>query len=364
MATKRKRGNAWQYIFKRAGVLETPLALTFRSEEEGDEYARKLEALLDRGIVPTEHQVKPRILTIENLIRQYGREAHPSGKDVENLRLVEKQVGNVPWATIDANWVDCWIAEMKRVDRYAPATIRARIGALARCADWGMRKKLILLPDHPFRSLPDGYSQYTKLDDALSGVHRTDIERDRRLEPGEEDCILTVIRSGGLPRKQRKFKIPHAEDVEALFLLALETAMRLRELYTLTSDQINLPRRTVYLDKTKNGDKRAVPLSSVAVSILSSYQDRGGHIFPWLGEQNGDLKRTSNYLSKLFSQIFDAAGCADFRWHDTRHEAISRLFERTNLAAEEIMKISGHRSHRMTMRYLALRGSDLASRLW
>ncbi len=35
MAGKRKRGNSWEYIFKRAGVLEKPLYLSFDDEEEG-----------------------------------------------------------------------------------------------------------------------------------------------------------------------------------------------------------------------------------------------------------------------------------------------------------------------------------------
>ena len=53
-----------------------------------------------------------------------------------------------------------------------------------------------------------------------------------------------------------------------LTTLALETAMRMREMYTVEKEQIDLPRRTVFLDRTKNGSKRQVPLSSVAVEIL------------------------------------------------------------------------------------------------
>lgn len=40
------------------------------------------------------------------------------------------------------------------------------------------------------------------------------------------------------------------------------------------------------------------------------------------------------------------------------------MLERTTLAAEEVMKITGHRDHRMMMRYLKLRPSTLADRLW
>lgn len=169
---------------------------------------------------------------------------------------------------------------------------------------------------------------------------------------------------GVLSRKQRPFTIPHLEDVTALFDLLLETAMRLREVYTLTADQVDLKGRTVNLDKTKNGDRRSVPLSSVAVRILQGYQGRQGPLFPWLAEQRGNLKLTTNYLSKLFAQVFEEAGCGDLHTHDLRREAVSRLFERTTLSTEEIMRVSGHKTHRMVMRYLRLRPSNLASRLW
>jgi integrase len=140
--------------------------------------------------------------------------------------------------------------------------------------------------------------------------------------------------------------------------------MRLSEMYTLTADRIDLRGRTVFLDKTKNGDSRAVPLSSLAVRLLLGYQDRTGLLFPWFEIHRHNRKLTSNYLSKLFSEVFEAAGCGDLRFHDLRHEAVSRLFERTNLMAEEIMKVVGHKTHRMVMRYLKLRPSDLADRLW
>lgn len=46
MPTKRRRC--------RAGLLDRPIYLTFADEVEGDEYCRRVEALLDRGIVPPE----------------------------------------------------------------------------------------------------------------------------------------------------------------------------------------------------------------------------------------------------------------------------------------------------------------------
>ena len=375
MAGKKQFPNGtWQYTFKRAGVLDKPLYLTFATEQEGDEYAERLEALLERGIVPTEHRPVSRIVRLDQLVAEYEREAHPTTKDQGALNAVLKRWGETPLPKIDAGWVDGIIAEMKRIEKLAPASIRARIGALARATDWGMRKGHLTMPDHPFRTLPDGYAQYSKADTAAAGVKRQDIERDRRLEPGEYERVLAVIDSGVLARKQRPLTIEYLAAHRALFILAVESAMRLSEMYTLTIDQVDLAKRTVFLEKTKNGDKRQVPLSTVAVTLFREYLDGreipAEHpedmVFPWW---NGDASPKvradlSDYLSKRFKGIFKQAECVGLKFHDLRHEAVSRLFEKTSLSESQIMKISGHKSHRMMMRYANLRGSDLAAALW
>ena len=148
MAGKRQtRTGKWEYVFKRAGVLEKPLYLTFDTEVEGDEYARKLDALLDRGIVPPEHRAAPAVENIEQLVRAYSAEAHPSRVDEGALGTVVKVRGQVPLRAITAKWVDDWIEEMKRVEQLAPGTIRKKVGAMARCTDWGMRKGYLTMPD-------------------------------------------------------------------------------------------------------------------------------------------------------------------------------------------------------------------------
>lgn len=374
MSSKRPRGDAWEYTFKKAGVLDKPLYLTFSTEAEGDAFSKKLEALLDRGIVPTEYQTVNRILTIDNLVTMYMRDAHVKPKDLDVLGTVCKSVGTTALASINAKWVDGWISDMKRVDKLAPSTLRSKVGALARCTDWGMRKGLLLMPDHPLRTLPDGYAQYTKLDEAMAGAKKEDVERDRRLEPGEFDKILAVLQVGVLARKQRPYTLEYKVALLAMMVLAVESAMRLREMYTLTLDQVDLAKRTIFLDKTKNGDKRQVPLSSVALDMLETYlkardvspESPKDAVFPWWTgtTERRRLAKTSDYLSKLYSNIFKDAGCVDLTFHDLRHEATSRLFEKTRLSETEIMKITGHKSHRMLMRYANLRGSNLADKLW
>ena len=370
MASKgRLKAGRWEFVVKRAGVLEKPLYLYFATQEEGIEYCRNLEALLARGIVPGHHEPPKVVMRLADLFAHYTRDAHPSQKDREVLAKVEADKGKTPIAALTIAWADAWVTQMKREERSAPSTIRAKVGATARAIDWARRKQLVELPENPLRGLPDGYARYTELDAKLAGVEREDIERDRRLEGDEEKRIRAVIAGGIIPRKLRPRPIPFPVDLARDFTLAIETAMRLRERYTITVDQVNLPKRTIFLDKTKNGDSRQVPLSSVATAVMREQiagkapEDRA---FPWWNGDASDagLKAASNYLSKLYADVFETAGCPDLREHDLRHEGTSRFFEKTSLPGEAIAKITGHRDPRMLMRYLKLRGSDLAEQLW
>lgn len=382
MAGKKKLPNgSTQYVVKKAGLLPKPLYFTFADEKEGDAYVARVEALLARGIIPADMQpkFKSRILNIQDLVGEYERDAHPSEKDKGQLTSTIKTKGSTPLGDINAAWLDAWITQMKREHKLAPGTIRDRVGAVARCTDWGVRKGHLVLPDHPFRTLPEGYATYTKVDVQFAGEKREDIERDRRLEGDEYDRILKVIDAGVLPREQRPRVLEYKAAWRCLFVLAVESAMRLREMYTLSTDQVDLSKRTVFLDKTKNGDKRQVPLSSVAVQAIKDYlkervipEDHPQHLlFPWW---NGDssfkaLGHVTREVGKVFQTnrkngIFDVAGCEDLRFHDLRHEATSRLFEKTTLSEFEIAKITGHKSMKMLARYANLRGSTLASKMW
>ncbi|MBX3697000.1 MAG: site-specific integrase [Dokdonella sp.] len=371
MATKRERNNRWHYVIRRGELLPKPVYLSFPTEREGDEYVARLEALLDRGIVPDEvkdgPKKRPRLLI--EATREYLARQHVSEVDREQLRLAAEHLPpGIELRALTFAWASEWTTSLKRRHNLAPSTIRHRVGALARCLDWIAAHADI--PTNPLRLLPKGYSIYTPEDSrvvlAADGVVKLSQERDRRLWEGEEERIRAIL-AGERPKgRQRPLELHEAPSLVLLFDLALESAMRLREMFTLTWDQVDVSRRTVFLDKTKNGDRRQVPLSSVAVRLLGMRAGRAGQVFPWWdgSDNRKSLGRTTSLLSRQFARIFSAARCMDLHFHDLRHEATSRLFERTTLDAIEIAKITGHRSPRSLMRYANLRASTLAERMW
>ncbi len=385
MATKRNRGSSWEFVVRRKGVLPKPLYLTFVSEEEGDRYVRKLEALLDAGVVPEEfRQRQGEMLTIEDVAREYLAVQQVPSTDKRCLAVVVSRIGKTRLGSISYEWAESWVTGLKRERNLSPSTIRHHVGALARCFDWGARRSIVGLMTNPLRQLPKRYATYNDSDAnaarALKGSARTDVERDRRLQSGEEARIRGILAGEKPEGRERAFELRYQGALECLFELALETAMRLRELYTLSKDQVSLSQRTAFLEKTKNGDKRQVPLTSVAMKSIQRYvkqveQGRRGMdsfkfdkglLFPWWNGSVSDelLRKTTSLLSRQFARVFEGAGCIDLRFHDLRHEATSRLFERSKLSDIEISRVTGHKDPRVLRRYSNLRGSDLAAKLW
>lgn len=369
MATKRFRNGKYQYVVKNKKLLPKPLYLTFDNEADGDAYISDLEELLSKGVVPNEFQAHGSSIKLHQLINDYVATVSITDDKRQLLELAKKRIQNIDISIITYKWGENWIQDMKRVRMLVPGTITKHVGALSGCLDWAVSHKYMAF--NPFRSLPKGYSNYSDEDSRIAGVFKENTERDRRLEPGEEDRILEVIEGLYKPdNRQRLLKPEPAIAYRTFFLLALETAMRMRELYTLEVQQINFQKRTIFLKKTKNGDKRQVPMTTPAIELLSVYMDERNldkYLFPEFFNgiyTKAALKKNTSRVSREWGRVFEHAECNDFNFHDTRHEATSRIYERTSLSDIEIAKITGHKTLETLKRYANLRGSNLSTRLW
>ena len=341
MAGKRERSNGtWEFQFERKGLLKRT-SRTFDTEADGIAYALSADKLLNAGIVPVELR-DSKFNTVRQLLNTYEacETLKVSARDL--LPTLCNTIGDTRLQDVNNKWLDTWIMIMKQT--LAPSTLKKRVELLARAIDWGMRKDMLVFTNNPLRLLPKGY--------ASDGASH---ERDRRLsETGVEEGAI------------RKALVKKEESL--LFDMALESAMRMREMYTLTKDQVSLDKETIFLERTKNGDKRQVPMSSVLKKLLTEHLStlKGEQLFPWWsGSLDEDyLKGLTNRLSQMYARRFALAGCADLTFHDLRHEATSRIYERTTLTDLEVASITGHKDPRMLKRYANLRGSKLARKLW
>lgn len=181
--------------------------------------------------------------------------------------------------------------------------------------------------------------------------------RERRLDPQPDD--------NGKTEEDRLYAACDASKsawLGAAVRIAIETALRQAELADLTFERLHLdgPYPHVDLTRTKNDRPRRVPLSKRAVKAFKSLLPE---------EKRGIAKHkvlsieTPRAIGHAFRAVVKEAEFPDLRWHDLRHEAVSRLFENTDLRDNEIMAISGHLSTEMLKRYSHLRSHRLASRL-
>jgi integrase len=406
MASKRKRGNSREYIVKNKALLGKPYTISFENETEGDAWVAHLEACLAQGIVP-EDILKQRgeFTFIADVINGYLKSGYIPSSDVGCLNVLAARIGTVALRDVDYAWVEKWVSAMKQFHNLAPTTIRHHVGSLARCFDWGSKQKIKELVINPIRLLPRRYATYSEADRRYLEARNAaaikageeakaipkDEHRDRRLEDGEEPEIRRIL-AGGKPlredgkARERELAQDYRPALQLIFELALETAMRMKEIYTLQVAQVDLEKHTIFLDRTKNGSKRQVPITSVAKAALNNYYKaviegepsmqgfnfEEGMLLPFFkfdpqGRKEIDqqeAKALSSRLSRMFANIFEAAGATNLHFHDLRHEATARLFERTNLRDTEIASITGHKDLRMLQRYANLRASNLAGMLW
>ena len=131
--------------------------------------------------------------------------------------------------------------------------------------------------------------------------------RDRRLEKGEEELLFASCGYCTNPY------------FEPMVLIAIETAMRKGEILGMERANLNLTKRTIYLPITKNGEGRGVPLSTTAIEALNRIPTPiSVKLFP--------IPKPT--LRGLWSRACRRAGISNPHFHDLRHEATSRFFEK------------------------------------
>lgn len=132
--------------------------------------------------------------------------------------------------------------------------------------------------------------------------------------------------------------------------------MRCSELLGLRWVDISHNRRVATLHMTKNGEGREAPLSQRAFQALMDWNERASVDAPTI------FPLKAGALEAAWRRLLIRVKITDLKFHDLRHEAVSRLFER-GLNVMEVSTISGHKELRMLRRYSHLRAEDLVGRL-
>jgi integrase len=144
--------------------------------------------------------------------------------------------------------------------------------------------------------------------------------------------------------------------------LAIETGMRRGELLAIAWKHVNFDAAVLHIPVTKTDKARTIPLTDRAVGILTERKAAPDADDEYAFSVSANAFRLAWERCKHRADKAGCKGIQELRFHDLRHEAVSRFFE-LGLNTAEVASISGHRDLRMLFRYTHLRAEDLVTKL-
>ena len=331
MATYRKRNDKWQARVQRSG--QSPIAKSFNTKADAIKWARNVESQLDLGTFAPKQTI-PRLML---MVERYIEEVTPTKKGDSQERYRANQFKKTKLADMQLDKITGEVLAQYRDSRLKEVsanTVRLELAFLSVVFEQ-CRKEWGLAVSNPVRQIR---------------MPKPGKPRQRRLEAGEEEALLAAC------------KASRAYYLHSFVVLAIETGMRSGELLSVTWSNVNFDKRTIFLPDTKNGRPRTVPLSTRALNAIHTLpRSINGRLFSsgYHSIHNAfKLAITKAQATQTDSKTF----LHGLRFHDLRHEAVTRLFEK-GLNPIEVGMVSGHKTLSMLQRYTHLRAEALAVKL-
>lgn len=328
MATIRKRGRSWQVQVRHIGF--PTRSKSFPSNAAAIAWAQARERDHAPTDDPTERPASGS-LTVGELLQRYQTEvtALKRGYASENCRInnmLGHSVANVPITNVSSrHFAEYRNNRLKKVDA---DTVRRELTIFRYCFEIARKEWDVPIAKNPLHDI-----RFPALG----------LPREERLSENGAANLYRVI--GTLRNK----------NVASIIILAIETGMRRGDLLSLRWKDVDLEIGTVRLLQTKNGRPRSVPLTPRAIEEFRRIERSGVSVFR--------LSGNAVHLSwKRVRVRAGLGGLGGLRFHDHRHEAISRLFE-LGLSIPEVALISDHRDTKMLMRYTHIRPANLSRKL-
>lgn len=325
MATITKQGKSWKAIVRRAGFPVQTKCFTLKSAAE--QWARQTELeMVDGKYIAVSKD------TVESVFKKFRDEEcqHRKGCKWEKTRI-NAYIRDVDWMklplnkmTDDAltNWMNDRLKVVKGATVNRDLNLISAVFTHARKV-WKM--KVGVNPVTNVKRPPKGKG------------------RKRRVSPDEYSKIVDYF---------------NAYEVGAvswyagqMFVFAIETGMRLGELVNLMWSEVHQKQKYLEVSDSKNNDGREVPLSAAAIKLLKTLPTDDEFVFPVV----------SDSLGGMFRRGCGALGIKGLTFHDTRHEATSRLAKKLDIMA--LAKMIGHRDLRSLMIYYNPTPEELAENL-
>lgn len=324
MASIQKRGSSYRARITREG--KSTLCATFYSRSEALQWTKEVKAQLYLGL----YDEKPQ-RTVGNI-----RFAEAADRYCNTHSIHKKIVRSETYRLkiLIKRWGGLFV---EQVDKVAILALRDDLLSLGRSGDtinhyFNTISKL-------FQMLSDEWD--LPIPNPIKGIKRMppSAGRTKRVQGSTEALLLESCKELGLPL------------LHAVIEFAIQTGMRRGEIMGLTWADIDMPNRRAYLHTSKNGEARKVPLTMKALEVLNALnKDGSGKVFPMsLVSLRNQFERVRTHAKPSWNEA-GVNPFEDLRFHDLRHEALSRLSD-AGLNVIELSYISGHKTLSMLKRY-------------
>lgn len=159
-------------------------------------------------------------------------------------------------------------------------------------------------------------------------------KRDRWLSEEEESRLLTAC-------------APWLHD---LVTFALHTGMRMGEILELTWRGVDFTRRTVTVMRSKNGERRTIPVNETVLRVLKEKARVRSLASDLVFCSKAFTPMESGHLRRSFRLALSKAKIEEFHFHDFRHTFATRLVQ-AGIDLYKVQQLLGHKSPIMTQRY-------------
>lgn len=161
-----------------------------------------------------------------------------------------------------------------------------------------------------------------------------EVERDRVLSFEEEARLLDACTG-------------RRSHLRPLIICALDTAMRRGEMFKMRWRDVNFVTREIFIPQTntKTENSRTVGMTERLFEELEAIWKRSPK------DPNGLVFGITNTVKTAWKTLCQRADVQDFRLHDCRHTATTRMIA-SGSPHTEVMKITGHTQLKTFLRYL------------
>jgi integrase len=331
-----------------------PVSASFERRTDAKKWAQDTEAAIRDGRYFPSAEAKRH--TLGDLVDRYLRQT----KDKQDAGYYERKRVLLTWwkdrlgdYTLDrctsaliAEYRDRLLSEnigtKAKPQKRSPATANRFLSALSKAFSEAV-KEWHWLPDNPLRR--------------VSKEKESD-GRVRYLSDDERIRLIDACRKSEL------------SELHLIVMLALTTGMRRGEILGLRWPDVDLERKTIVLNKTKNRDRRSVPIVPAVESLLREHgrvrrldtdllfparlkkRKDGSPVEPATNEDEPQ-EQGALWFDAWWYDALKQAGIEDFRFHDLRHTAASYL-AMSGATTAEIAAVLGHRTLQMVKRYAHL----------